>query len=137
MEKKALLKSITEKLVDSGPSWFNSVCGSGTFGDLIITDSFTGLISCTILHPVDGSAFFTGKIAVLTGESEQGLIIPLLRKSVITGRIPSIASGFRGYCRALGLCSVFGLILTGSKPFISPTSALPWDHRVGGSDFKA
>ena len=56
--------------------------------------------------------FFTGKVAVLTGESEQGLIIPLLRKSVITGRIPSIASGFRGSGRALGLCSVFGLILT-------------------------
>ena len=89
---------------------FSSVCGSGTLGALCITAVFTAFKSCTILHFVDGAAFFTGKIGVLHGDSGQGIKTPAFKYSLITGRIPSIASCFRAYCFMRGRYSPFGLI---------------------------
>ncbi len=68
---------------------FSRVYGSGTQGALCITALFTACKSCTILHPTEGAAFFTGNIGVLQGESSHGIITPAVIRSSITGFMPS------------------------------------------------
>ncbi len=78
MEKNALARSITENHCWSGFISFSNVCRSGTIGALGITALFTACKSCTILQPVEGGAFLTGKSEVLHGESGQSIITPAL-----------------------------------------------------------
>ena len=81
-KKNALAKSITVKYLAFGLSSFSNVCGSGTRGSRSITALFTACKSCTILHPVDEAAFFTGNRGLLHAASEHSLMTPASSKSL-------------------------------------------------------
>lgn len=98
IEKNALLKSTTVKCCSLAFREFSNVWGSGTHGARCITASFNVCRSWTILHPVQGASFFYQEywgIArwLFTLENYSSLL-----KSSITGMIPSLTSGLRGYC---------------------------------------
>lgn len=137
MLKNALARSMTEKYFPSLRMEFRSVCGFGTFGALWTMASFMALRSWIILHASDGGAFFTGKIGVLHVASGHATITPAFFRASITGAMPSSASGFSGYCLILGLYSDFPVIVTGSAPVMSPTSAGPLLQTLSGIKARA
>ncbi|MEQ2219717.1 hypothetical protein XENOCAPTIV_022508 [Xenoophorus captivus] len=65
--------------------------------------------------------------------SGASLNIPDFNMSCITGLIPSLASGFKGYWRTNGLFPDISLTLYGGNPFINRTSVDDWDHSSGGT----